>query len=264
MSERVAVSGTVLAAEVFGLADAPWIVLSNSLGATRAMWRPQRALLAPHFRVLSYDTRGHGDSATPPAPYSLDDLVADVIALMDNFGADRAHFLGLSLGGMTGLGLALKHPDRIDRLICCDARANAPDGFRMSWDDRIEMVGRGGMAALWPGTVERWLTAATREHDADGVERLRSAFLRTTAEGYTGCARAIQGLDYFKDLGSLRRPVLYVAGAEDVAAPPEVMRTMADATPTAAYVEIPAAAHIANVDNPKAFNTAVSVHLGIG
>ena len=165
---------------------------------------------------------------------------------------------------MTGLGLALKHPDRIDRLVCCDARADAPDGFKMSWDDRIDIVSRNGMPALWPGTVERWLTAATRERNVKGVENLRSAFLRTTAEGYSGCARAIQDLDYLKDLGSLRRPVLYVAGAEDVAAPPEVMRAMADATPGAAYVEIPAAAHIANVDNSKEFNAAVSAYLGIG
>lgn len=264
MSARVETGGATIAAEITGNESGDWIILSNSLGATRAMWAPQRIWLEETRRVLSYDTRGHGDSSTPPGEYSFDDLVGDVIALMDHFGIEQADFMGLSLGGMTGLGLALDHPGRVRRLVCCDARADAPEPFAKSWDERIAAIRAGGMAAIWPGTLERWLTPASQTAKADLVDSLKSDFERTRVEGYAGCAAALKRLDFLRRLPEMQVPTLYVVGAEDAGAPPAVMRAMADATPGARFAEVPAAAHIANLDNPADFNAAVRTFLASG
>ncbi len=252
------IKGTEFFVQIDGPEAAPWIICSNSLGATHHMWMPQMALLSRHFRVLRYDTRGHGQSAAPRAPYQLADLVGDVIGLMDHQGIETADFIGLSLGGMTGLGLALHHADRIGRLICCDARADAPPPFAKMWDARIADVDAKGVSALWPGTLERWLTPACQTRDPEMVDRLKADFEMTSADGYKGCAAAIRELDYFRHLGAISLPVLYIVGDQDSGASPETMHAMADATPGAGIEEIPNAAHIANIDNSDAFNAAVA------
>jgi 3-oxoadipate enol-lactonase len=261
MSARVETDGAAIAAEVTGNEAGDWIILSNSLGATRAMWGPQRAWLEETRRVLSYDTRGHGDSSTPAGDYTFGDLVGDVVALMDHFGIDRADFMGLSLGGMTGLGLALDHPGRVRRLVCCDARADAPEPFAKSWDERIAAIRAGGMTAIWPGTLERWLTPATQAEKPDLVAALKADFEGVRVDGYAGCAAALKRLDYLRRLPQMQVQTLYVVGAEDAGAPPAVMRAMADATPGAKFAEIAAAAHIANLDNPTDFDTAIRAFL---
>ncbi len=243
--------------------DAPWIVLSNSLAADHAMWNPQMPLLTGRYNVLRYDTRGHGASDAPAGPYSFDMLVADVAAVMDFHQVRRATYMGLSLGGMTGLGLALAHPERVERLVCCDARADAPEGFVKSWDDRIASVEAGGMESILAVTVERWLVPSFRAAHPDAVADIRRMILATQPAGYRGCAEALKRLDYLKDLGRLAVPTLYVVGAEDGGAPPAVMQAMADATPGARMETVPEAAHIANVDNAKGFEKAVSGFLGL-
>ncbi|MGI9499793.1 MAG: alpha/beta fold hydrolase [Geminicoccaceae bacterium] len=257
----VNVNGTELFVQIDGPNAAPWILCSNSLGATHRMWAPQMDVLTRHQRVLRYDTRGHGESAAPIAPYQLADLVSDVIGLMDHYDIETADVLGLSLGGMTGLGLALHHADRVKRLICCDARADAPPPFAKMWDERIAAVDAKGVAALWPGTLERWLTKACQAGDGELVDQLRMDFEMTSAEGYKGCAAAIRELDYLRHLGSIKRPTLYIVGDQDSGASPETMRAMADATPDAAFREIENAAHIANIDNTEAFNAAIASFL---
>lgn len=237
---------------------APWIVLSNSLASSHKMWTPQLALLESRYRVLRYDTRGHGNSDAPPGPYSFDDLVEDAVALMDRFSIARADYMGLSLGGMTGLGLALAHPERIERLICCDARADAPQEFVKSWDDRIAAIEAGGLEAILAGTMERWFTPGFRERDTDTLREMEAMMLSTSTTGYKGCAEALKRLDYLGALSRLSVPTLYIVGTEDPATPPVVMRDMAERTPGARIAEIPDAAHIANVDAPKDFNAAVA------
>ncbi|WP_375457837.1 3-oxoadipate enol-lactonase [uncultured Enterovirga sp.] len=251
------IPGGRLFSRVDGDADKPWLVLSNSLASDHTMWDPQMAALTARYRVLRYDTRGHGRSDAPPSPYGFPDLVSDVVTVMDAHGIRRAAHMGLSLGGMTGLGLALEHPDRVERLVCCDARADAPEGFVRSWDDRIAAVERGGMAALVDGTLDRWLTPAFRAAHPEEVAKLAAQIRATQPEGYKGCAAALKTLDYLKDLGRLALPVLYVVGAEDSGAPVPAMQAMADATPGARFEIVPNAAHIANVDNPKGFGRAL-------
>ncbi len=255
--------GLLLAARVSGREGAPWIVLSNSLGATMAMWEPQLPLLEPHFRVLRYDTRGHGASGTPPGPYSFGDLVGDAVALMDRHGIETASFMGLSLGGMTAMGLALAHPDRLDRVICCDTRADAPPPFQQNWIERLAAVDEGGLGRIVGGTMERWFAADWRAANPAALAAFEAAFLATPVEGYRGCVGAIRTLDYLKDLPDIRVPVLYVCGSADLAAPVPAMQAMAAATPGARIAVVEGGAHLPNVDRTRDFNRAVAGFLGI-
>jgi 3-oxoadipate enol-lactonase len=243
---------------VTGRADGPTVLLSNSLGAGLGMWAPQRALLEPHYRVIGYDARGHGQSSTPAGPYSFADLTGDAIAILDHFSVKQADYVGLSLGGMTGLGLGLHHPDRFRRIVCACARADAPEPFRTSWDDRIAAISAGGMAAIWPGTLDRWLTPHYAKAHPDVVAALAADFVATTVPGYTGCARALQGLDYRRHLTAMTVPVLYVSGAKDLGAPTAAMNDMYVMTPGSDHCDIPDCAHIANLNQVDAFNTKLS------
>lgn len=238
--------------------DAGWIVLSNSLAADHGMWDPQVPMLTRTHNVLRYDTRGHGASGTPPPPYGFDDLVEDVIAVMDAHGVAKAVFMGLSLGGMTGLGLALEHPERVEALICCNARADAPPPFVKGWQERLAAIGIGGMAAIVPGTMERWFGAGFRASHPQLVERFSETIRSMPTDGYRGCAAALMELDYKRHLGRISLPSLFVAGANDLAAPPETMQEMAAAVPDAKFALLPDASHISNVENASAFNTVVA------
>lgn len=264
MNGRVAINGTELNTRIDGPEGTDWIVLSNSLGTDLTMWGPQIAMLTGQYRVLRYDTRGHGLSAAPAGPYSFDELVCDVVGLMDHFGIERATFMGLSLGGMTGLGLGLAHPDRVEKLICCDARADAPPAFVDSWDQRSAAIRKGGMEAVVTGSLERWLTQTFREADPETTERCAAMIRNTDAEGYIACAAALKQLDYLKDLHRLDLQTLYVVGNEDSGAPPEVMKNMAEQTRHGELAVVPNAAHIANLDNASGFNAAIGTFLGIG
>ncbi|MFC7398421.1 3-oxoadipate enol-lactonase [Chelatococcus sp. GCM10030263] len=266
MSEPVIVDrgGFRLAARVCGASEgAPWIVLSNSLGASTLMWEPQMEWLGRRYRILAYDTRGHGASEAPPGPYSFADLTGDVLALMDHFRIDRAALMGLSLGGMTALGLAIHHPRRFERVVCCDARADGPEPFVRSWDERLAAIAAGGLDAIVDGTLERWFVARYHKANPEQIARFRAMFLATSPVGFAGCAEALKRLDYLKDLPRIRIPVLYVVGEKDQGAPPEAMRAMAAATPGAHLVQIPDAAHLPNVDNSFAFHAAVAPFLGL-
>jgi 3-oxoadipate enol-lactonase len=262
---HVRVAGANLFTRVDGgeRADAPWLVLSNSLAADHTMWEPQIALLTSRYRVLRYDTRGHGRSDAPQGPYSLPMLAHDVVGLLDHYGIDKATFMGLSLGGMTGLGLAIDHADRLEKLVCCDARADAPEPFVKSWDDRLAVIEREGLRGILNGTLERWLVPAFRAAQPDAVANVERMILATSPVGYRGCAEALKRLDYLKDLPRIALPTLFVVGAEDLAAPADVMRRMAEAVPGAKLVIIPDAAHLPNLGNAAVFNEAIAGFLGL-
>jgi 3-oxoadipate enol-lactonase len=263
---RVPVRGGSLytSVEASERSDPSWFILSNSLAADHTMWDPQIPALTSRYRVLRYDTRGHGLSDAPDGPYSFDMLVDDVVALMDHYGIDKAVYMGLSLGGMTGLGLALKHPQRVEKLVCCDARADAPEPFIKGWDERVAVVERQGMRGILQGTMERWLVPSFRKENPEVVARIEQMILSTPVAGYKGCAEALKGLNYLKDLPRLTVPTLFVVGAEDMGAPPDAMRVMADATPGSRLAVVPNAAHVANIDNAAGFHDAIADFLGLG
>lgn len=255
MTRDIVKSGDAsLSVKIDGQAGKPWILLSNSLATDLHMWDDLIGALSETHRVVRYDTRGHGQSTAPDGPYDFDMLVADMLAVLDHVGADRADVMGLSLGGMTALGLGLAHPGRVRRMVVCDARADNPAPFVASWDDRIAAIEGGGMAAIVPGTLARWFSSNV----SSGVSSRAEAMIRATAvPGYIGCARALQGLNYLHRLGDLSVPVLYVVGAEDLAAPVAAMQAMADATPGARLVVLQGLAHIPAMEDPAAFLGAV-------
>src|SRR3989440_5710104 len=158
--------GTRLFHRFDGRSDKPVLVLSNSLGCDLAMWDPQIAAFAERFRLLRYDSRGHGQSAVPPGPYRIEDLGRDLLALLDALGLSRVHYCGLSKGGMVGMWLGVNAPDRIERLVLCNTSAYL--GPPELWDARIEAVRSSGMQAVAPQGAERWLAPGVRR-GAPGV-----------------------------------------------------------------------------------------------
>jgi 3-oxoadipate enol-lactonase len=248
-------------ATVSGPADAPVVVLSNSLGATRAMWDPQVPALAERYRVVTYDTRGHGGSPAPAAPYTLDDLVDDLVALLDRIGAERAHVVGLSLGGMTAMRLAARQPERVDRLavLCTSAKAD-PQPFL----DRAATVRSGGTAPLAPAVVGRWLTPAFAGEHPDLVARLEAMIAGADDEGYAACCEVVARMDLRDDLGRIGAPTLVVSAAEDLALPPEHQAAIADGIPGAALMTVSPGAHLANLERTAEITGALLAHLDGG
>ena len=248
----VAVSHTIE-----GAADAPVVVLSNSLGATRGMWDPQVPALAERYRVVTYDTRGHGDSPAPPGPYTLDDLVDDLVALLDEVGAERAHVAGLSLGGMTAMRLAVREPQRVDRLalLCTSAR---PDPT--PYLERARAVREGGIAPLAPVVASRWVTPAFAAEQPELVARLEAMIAGTDDEGYAACCEVVAAVDLVADLGRITAPTLVISGWEDPALPPEHQKLIADSIPGAELVTVSPGAHLANLESTLEVTGALLGH----
>jgi 3-oxoadipate enol-lactonase len=246
-------------AVVTGPADAPVVVLSNSLGSTHRMWDAQLAGLEQRFRVVRYDTRGHGDSPVPDGPYSIDDLADDLLALLDRLGVARARLVGLSLGGMTVMHVAGRNPERVERiaLLCTGAQLPLAD----AWLERAATVRAHGSQAVATAVVERWFTAAyldAHPGERDAHERMIAT---TPAEGYAGCCEAIAKLDLRESLPTITAPTLAIAGADDPATPPAELEKIAARIPGARLLIVPRAAHLANAEQPGIITAALIEHL---
>ncbi len=253
--------GGDIAVYVQGDAAAPVVFMTHSILSSSMMWEAQATLLANEgWRVVRADTRGHGASGSPKAPYTMADLVADTVAVLDALKIDRAHYVGLSLGGMSGLGLGIQHADRLLSLCICDARADAPPAVAAPWDERITIAAAQGCSALAAATVERWFGKAFVEANPQVAQRFIATASANSAEGFTGCARAIQGLNYLADVGRISVPTTLVVGGNDGVLP-QVMRELQALIPNAVLAEIPNAGHLPNIDQPEAFNTALLRHL---
>jgi 3-oxoadipate enol-lactonase len=251
-----------LAIKIEGDSSLPWLIISNSLATNMSMWDDQIPELTKFRRVVRYDARGHGASSAPAGPYSFDMLTRDIVSIMNHVKIPSADILGLSLGGMTALGLGLVHPNRVNNIICCSARADYPPPVIASWDERIKSVKEGGMAAIVEETLSRWFTAQTRSERPEIANRARQMILSTSVEGYCGCAGALKTLDYRRRLSGMKKSVFYVAGSADGAASPDAMRDMAEATPNSSFDVIPGAAHIANMECAQLFNEKICGFLG--
>ncbi len=246
-------------AQVEGPPDAPVVLLSNSLGATLEMWAPQLAALTERYRVVRYDTRGHGRSPASQGDVTIDDLADDVLALLDRLQVARAHVVGLSVGGMTGLRLAVREPERVDRLVvlCSSAYTGNPD----AWAERAVTARTQGTGALAEAVVGRWFTPSWAAAHPEVVTRMQAGIAAADDEGYAGCCAAIGGMDQRAGLASITAPTLVVSGSQDPALPPEHQQVIAAGIPGAQLLTV-TAAHLANIEQPRQVTDAVLAHLG--
>ena len=238
-------------------AGGPWVLLSHGLATDLGMWDELADALKARYRVLRYDARGHGGSAAPEGDYTLDQLVADAAGILDALEVAQAHFCGLSMGGMVGLGLLLDHPRRIKSAVIADSRHTTTPEFTKAWLDRIEMVRQGGVAAVVASTVERWSSAGLAARNPAVIARMERMIRNTSAAGYRGCAAALARLNYGHRLGEIRTPALVLCGTEDHGAPPDNTRQMHAMIEGSRFLEIAQAGHISNIEKPAIFNAAV-------
>lgn len=245
---------------VSGRADGPAVVLSNSLGSDNRMWNPQLTALEEHFRVIRYDTRGHGASPVPDGPYSIDDVADDLIAVLDRFDLERAHLVGLSLGGMTMMRVAARNPERVDRLALLCTAAALP-AARQGYLERADQVRENGTASVAHGVVSRWFTPDYLAAHPDRREFFEQMVAGTPAEGYAACCELLASMDLTDDLPRITAPTLAIAGADDAATGPAMLATIADTVVNGSLLVVPDACHLANNQQPQTITTALMKHL---
>lgn len=258
---KVKVNGVELNCRIDGKEGAPWITFSHALCNNLSLWDEQVALLAGRYRILRYDQRGHGASPPVKGPFTFAMLIADVVALWDHLGIDRSHWCGLSIGGMIGYGLAQDHGHRMLSLIACDARPDAPPDYQAYFQHRIDAAREAGMEALVALSIDRWFTPETRAKNPPALEKVRQMIRTTSPEGHEGCCEALKTLAFGARLGEIRVPTLIVGGAADKGAPADVLGAAAAAIRGAKHAVLPACGHIANIENPPAFNAALESFL---
>jgi len=241
-----------------GQNESPVLALSNSLGANYSMWDPQVSEFQKKFRVLRYDTRGHGQSSSTPGLYSIELLAKDVIALLDAQDLDRVRFCGLSMGGMIGMWLAANAPERLRQLILCNTGAKI--GTAETWKARIEAVQKSGMSSVAPAIIERWFTAAFRQKAPETMANIRKMIEEANPAGYVACCAAVRDFDFREQLSKIRTPTLVISGAHDPATPPADGRVLAQQIPGARYVELKAA-HLSNIEDQDRFNAELAAFL---
>ena len=252
---KIKANGISINYQVDGPEGAPWIVFSNSLATSTAMWDEQAAALKSRFRVLRYDQRGHGGTEVPAGRYAFDTLLEDALGLLDALGIAKTHFAGLSMGGATALGLAERHPDRLDRVIVCDSPCQSTPQSSQQWEERIAVAQKQGIDALVEPTVGRWFPPETLAKNPPHLDKVRAMFRATPVNGFIGCAAALAAHDYASAIASVKRPVLFLVGEKDAPAP--AMRKLHEKLPGSRYVELPGAGHISNMDRPAEFNRAL-------
>ena len=245
----------------YGDAGAPAVVMAHSILTSGKMWHQQgKFLAAAGFHAICADTRGHGASDASLPPYLMEDLVADSVAILDGLKMDRAHYVGLSLGAMSGFGLAITHPERLLSACLCAGRADAPGVVASVWDERIEQSTKEGTSSLAQATIERWFGVPFVVSHAEIAAQFRSMIGATSLNGFAGCARAIQKLDFIGRVSTIRVPVTLVVGSNDGVLP-DANRALAGDIPGAVFELVANAGHLPNIDQSAAFNSILLSHL---
>ena len=261
MSDRIRTNDIHTAYTLSGRKDATVVMLSHSLGSSGLMWDPQLEMLEQHYRVLNYDTRGHGGSDAPPGDYTLSQLAADALALLDALDIEQVHWVGLSMGGMIGQAMALDHAARLKSVALCDTMARLEPAMQPVWQSRIEQAREQGMASLWPPTAERWLTPPFRARGSEAEAAVRRQFEATPVAGYIGCSQAIRKLDYLDELGVVALPTVIVVGEQDMGTPVAASQAIHERIVGSRLFIIPEAAHLSNIEQPERFNAILDNHL---
>ena len=254
---KINLNGININYELTGKKGAPVVMLSHSLACSLVMWQPQMDMLESSFQVLRFDTRGHGDSDAPEEAYSLEQLAMDAIGLLDALKIDTVHFVGLSMGGMIGQGLALDYADRLKSLALCDTAAIMPDETQPIWQDRIEAAGETGMAGQVDETLERWFRPEYLQQNPPEVVMIRQQILATPVAGYIGCCEAIRRLKYLDRLAEIKLSTLIMVGEEDPGTPVAASEAMHARISDSKLVVLPSARHLSNIEQAEAFNTVL-------
>jgi 3-oxoadipate enol-lactonase len=244
-----------------GPAGAPVVTLSHSLATDLSMWDPQMAALSARYRVLRYDTRGHGGTDVPAGAYTLDQLAEDARQLLQALGIARTHWVGLSMGGMIGQSLALKHPELFASLSLCDTSSRIPAEAKPLWADRIKTAETQGMEPLVEPTLARWLTAPFRERRRDVVDHVAKMIRSTPPKGYAGCCHAIAALDLTDRISAISLPTFIIVGEDDQGTPVAASQIMNERIKGSELVILPSAAHLSNLEQPEAFTKALTAFL---
>ncbi len=240
---KITANGISMNYTLDGPTGAPVVTLSHSLATTLAMWEPQVKALTARWRVLSYDTRGHGGTDAPKSAYSLDQLADDAQALLRTLGIQRTHWVGLSMGGMIGQTLALKAPELFASLVLCDTSSRVPPEAKPLWDERV---------------LGRWFTAPFKDRGGSVVESVRAMIRSTNPAGYIGCCQAISGLNLTDRIGAIRVPTLIIVGEDDQGTPVAASKVMNEQIKGSQLVVLKSAAHLSNMEQPEAFTQALT------
>lgn len=243
--------------EIHGKEGAPWLVLSHSLACSVRMWDPQIAALKDKYRILAYDTRGHGASEAPKGAYTLELLADDLYFLLKELKIPTAHYCGLSMGGMIGQTFALKYPGVFRTLTLADTTSRYPADAAPVWADRIKTVEAKGMEPLVQPTLDRWFTEPFRKSKPAVVDGIRKLILATPVAGYAGCCHAIPKINLTARLKEIKCPILVIVGADDPGTPVSMAKEIHDSAPGSKLVILPSAAHLANLEQPEGFTRAL-------
>ena len=244
-----------------GPANGPVVTLSHSLATDLSMWEPQLKPLSQRYRVLRYDTRGHGGTDAPNGAYSLDLLAEDARALLGALGIGRTHWVGLSMGGMIGQTLALKAPEIFLSLSLCDTSSRMPPESRSLWDERIKTSTEKGMQPLLESTLARWFTQGYRDRGGPVLPHVKKMILSTPPAGFSGCCAAIAPLDLTDRIGAIRVPTLVIVGEDDPGTPVAASRVINERIKGSELVILKSAAHLSNLEQPEAFTRALTTFL---
>jgi 3-oxoadipate enol-lactonase len=247
--------------EVHGKEGAPWLVLSHSLACSTRMWDEQIAAFKDRYRILAYDTRGHGQTDAPAGLYTLDQLADDLKALLDGMKISRAHYCGLSMGGMIGQTFALKYPGIFTTLVLADTTSRIPAEMAAAWQDRIRIAQAQGMKPLVEPTLGRWFTEPYRKAAPQVMQRIGALIGSTPVAGYVGCCHAIPKINLTSRLKEIRTPILIIVGEDDPGTPVAMSKEIHENAPGSKLVVLPKAAHLSNIEQSAAFNRALEEFL---
>ena len=248
------VEGSQIHYRLDGKQELPVLVFSNSLGADFSMWEAQVPAFTQHFRVLRYDSYGHGSSKFSARENKIDTLGNDVVRLLDHLEIATASFCGLSVGGLVGQWLGLNAAKRLEKLVLCNTAARI--GNNEAWSARIDAVNKGGILSISKGIIERWFTPPFNEREPGTVDRLRKILEATPPGGYVATCAAIRDADLRGEVSKIRAKTLVIAGTQDRATPPEGGRYLAEQIAGSRYVELDTA-HLSNVELPQRFSEEV-------
>jgi 3-oxoadipate enol-lactonase len=247
--------------ELHGKEGAPWLTLSHSLACSVRMWDEQIASFKDRYRILAYDTRGHGNSGAPAGDYTLEQLADDLKGLLDHLKISKTHYCGLSMGGMIGQTFALKYPGILQTLVLADTSSRIPPEVGPLWEERIKVAQTQGMQPLVKPTLERWFTAPYRSAHPETMERIGKLIADTPVPGYVGCCRAIPKLNLTDRLKENKVPIQIIVGADDQGTPVAMSQAIHENAPGSRLDILPAAAHLSNIEQPQAFDRALAEFL---